>query len=67
MTVQGPRTLVLRYPIRPFIECVQQKMSEFGENVIDANTGSVREKEISSSLKELDREDQGNIIALKSV
>jgi uncharacterized membrane protein YkoI len=37
------------------------------ENVIDANTGSVREKEISSSLRELDREYLGNIIALKSV
>jgi hypothetical protein len=37
------------------------------ENVIDANTGSVREKEISSSLRELDREDLGKIIALKSV
>jgi uncharacterized membrane protein YkoI len=37
------------------------------ENVIDANTGSVTEKEISSSLRELDREDLSNIIALKSV
>jgi uncharacterized membrane protein YkoI len=37
------------------------------ENVIDANTGSVTEKEISSSLRTLDREDLGNIIALKSV
>jgi uncharacterized membrane protein YkoI len=37
------------------------------ENVIDANTGSVTEKELSSSLRELDREDLGNIIALKSV
>jgi uncharacterized membrane protein YkoI len=37
------------------------------ENVIDANTGSVTEKEISSPLRELDREDMGNIIALKSV
>jgi hypothetical protein len=37
------------------------------ENVIDANTGSVTEKEISSSLRELDREDLGNILALKSV
>ena len=37
------------------------------QNVIDANTGSVTEKEISSSLKELDREDLGNIVALKSV
>jgi len=37
------------------------------QNVIDANTGSVTEKEISSSLKELDREDLGNIVAMKSV
>jgi uncharacterized membrane protein YkoI len=37
------------------------------ENVIDANTGSVTEKEVSSSLRGLDREDLGNIIALKSV
>jgi len=37
------------------------------ENVIDANTGSVTEKEISSSLRELDGDDLGNIIALKSV
>jgi len=37
------------------------------ENVIDANTGTVTEKEISSSLRELDREYLGNIIALKSV
>lgn len=37
------------------------------ENVIDANTGSFTEKEISSSLRELHREDSGNIIALKSV
>jgi uncharacterized membrane protein YkoI len=37
------------------------------ENVIDANTGSVTEKEISSSLRELDREDLGNIIALESL
>jgi uncharacterized membrane protein YkoI len=37
------------------------------ENVIDANTGSVTEKEISSSLRELDREYLSNIMALKSV
>ena len=37
------------------------------ENVIDANTGRVTEKEVSSSLRKLDREDLGNIIALKSV
>ncbi|MBR1212815.1 PepSY domain-containing protein [Bradyrhizobium sp. JYMT SZCCT0180] len=43
------------------------KNERIWENVIDANTGSVTEKEISSSLRELDHEDQGNIIALKSV
>ena len=36
-------------------------------NVIDANTGRVTEKEISLSLRKLDREYLGNIIALKSV
>jgi uncharacterized membrane protein YkoI len=35
------------------------------ENVIDANTGSVSQAEIASSLKELDRGDLANIIALK--
>ena len=35
------------------------------ENVIDANTGSVSQAEIASSLKELDRADLANIIALK--
>jgi uncharacterized membrane protein YkoI len=43
------------------------KNERLWENVIDANTGSVREKETSSSVRELDREDLGNIIALKSV
>jgi hypothetical protein len=32
-----------------------------------ANTGSVTEREISSSLRELDREDLSNIVAMKSV
>ena len=35
------------------------------ENVIDANTGSITDKEITSSLKELNREDVANIVALK--
>ncbi|GGI31062.1 hypothetical protein GCM10010987_62550 [Bradyrhizobium guangdongense] len=35
------------------------------ENTIDANTGSITGKEITSSLKELDREDLANILALK--
>jgi uncharacterized membrane protein YkoI len=43
------------------------KNERIWENVIDANTGGVTEKEISSSLTELDREDLDNIIALKSV
>ena len=34
---------------------------------MDANTGSVTEKEISSSLKELDREDLSKIVAMKEV
>jgi uncharacterized membrane protein YkoI len=43
------------------------KNERIWENVIDANTGRVTEKEVSSSLRELDREDLGNIVALKSV
>ncbi|WFU39543.1 PepSY domain-containing protein [Bradyrhizobium sp. CB82] len=35
------------------------------ENAIDANTGSITGKEMTSSLKELDREDLANIVALK--
>ena len=64
MTVQEPRTLTLRY--RSAIYRVRT-VTISGENVIDANTGRVTEKEISSSLRELDREDLGNIIALESV
>jgi uncharacterized membrane protein YkoI len=43
------------------------KNERIWQNVIDANTGGVTKKEISSSLRELDREDLGNMIALKSV
>lgn len=35
------------------------------ENAIDANTGNVAGKELTSSLKELDRDDLANILALK--
>jgi uncharacterized membrane protein YkoI len=35
------------------------------ENAIDANTGSITGREMTSSLKELDREDLANILALK--
>ena len=43
------------------------KNGQVWENVIDANTGRIAEKEIASSLNELDRDDLGNIIALRSV
>ncbi len=35
------------------------------ENVVDANNGTIKGAEIASSLKELDREDLANIVALK--
>lgn len=41
------------------------KKERVWENVIDANSGIVSQAEIASSLKELDREDLANIIALK--
>ena len=43
------------------------KNDQVWENVIDANTGQIADKEIASSFKELDRDDLGNIIALRSV
>ena len=65
----GSRTADVSFEISgPSVYRVRTVKNErIWENVIDANTGSVREKEISSSLRELDREDLGNIIALKSV
>jgi uncharacterized membrane protein YkoI len=35
------------------------------ENAIDANTGSITGKEMTSSLKELDREDLAKILAMR--
>jgi uncharacterized membrane protein YkoI len=35
------------------------------ENAVDANTGSIIGKELTSSLKELDRDDLANILALR--
>ncbi len=67
MTAQGPQTLASRYPVRSSNRVRTIKNERVWENVIDANTGSVSQAEIASSLKELDREDLGNIIALKSV
>ena len=66
MTVQGPRTLALKYPVRSVYRVRTIGNEQIWENVIDANTGSVTEKEISSSLRELDSEDLGNILVLKS-
>jgi uncharacterized membrane protein YkoI len=65
----GSRTADVSFEISnpPVYRVRTVKNERVWENVIDANTGSVREKEASSSLKELDREDLGNIIALKSV
>jgi hypothetical protein len=65
----GSRTADVNFEISgPPIYRVRTVINErIWENVIDANTGSVTEKEISSSLRELDREDLGNIVALKSV
>ena len=65
----GSRTADVSFEISdpPVYRVRTVKNERIWENVIDANTGSVTEKEISSSLKELDREDLGNIIALKSV
>jgi uncharacterized membrane protein YkoI len=65
----GSRTADVSFEISnpPVYRVRTVKNERVWENVIDANTGSVREKEVSSSLKELDREDLGNVIALKSV
>jgi uncharacterized membrane protein YkoI len=64
----GSRTADVSFEISgpPVYRVRTEKNERIWENVIDASTGSVSEKEISSSLRELDREDLGNIIALKS-
>jgi uncharacterized membrane protein YkoI len=43
------------------------KKNQVWENVVDANTGSIAASEIALPLKELDREDRGNILALTLV
>jgi len=65
----GSRTADVNFEISgpPIYRVRTAKNEQVWENVIDANTGSFTEKEISSSLRELDREDLGNITALKSV
>jgi uncharacterized membrane protein YkoI len=43
------------------------KNDRIWENVIDAATGKTVAREVSSTLKELDREDLGNVTALKRI
>jgi uncharacterized membrane protein YkoI len=63
----GSRTADISFEISslPVYRVRTVKNERVWENVIDAKTGSITDKEITSSLKELDREDLANIIALK--
>ncbi|MET4155099.1 putative membrane protein YkoI [Bradyrhizobium sp. RT9b] len=63
----GSRTADISFEISgpPVYRVRTVKNERVFENVIDANTGSVSQAEIASSLKELDRGDLANIIALK--
>jgi uncharacterized membrane protein YkoI len=63
----GSRTADISFEISslPVYRVRTVKNEQVWENVIDAKTGSITDKEITSSLKELDREDLANIIALK--
>jgi uncharacterized membrane protein YkoI len=63
----GSRTADISFEISgpPVYRVRTVKNERVFENVIDANTGKVSQAEIASSLKELDRADLANIIALK--
>ena len=63
----GSRTADISFEISgtPVYRVRTVKNERVWENVIDANTGSITDKEITSSLKELNREDVANIVALK--
>jgi uncharacterized membrane protein YkoI len=63
----GSRTADITFEISgsPVYRVRTVKNERVFENVIDANTGRVSQAEIASSLKELDRADLANIIALK--
>ncbi|WP_426419689.1 PepSY domain-containing protein [Bradyrhizobium genosp. A] len=63
----GSRTADISFEISgpPAYRARTVKNERIWENVIDANTGRVLQKETTSSLKELDRGDLANIIALK--
>ena len=63
----GSRTTDISFEISgpPVYRVRTVKNENVWENVIDAKTGSIADREIASSLKELDRGDLANIIALK--
>jgi uncharacterized membrane protein YkoI len=63
----GSRTADVSFEISgpPVYRVRTVKNERIYENVIDANSGSVSQPETASSLKELDREDLANIVALK--
>jgi hypothetical protein len=63
----GSRTTDISFEISgpPVYRVRTVKNENVWENVIDAKTGSIAGREIASSLKELDRGDLANIIALK--
>ena len=64
---KGSRTADISFEISdvPVYRVRTVKNEKVWENVIDAKTGSIANGEIASSLKELDREDLANLIALK--
>jgi uncharacterized membrane protein YkoI len=64
---EGSRTADISFEISgpPVYRVRTVKNEQVWANVIDANTGAVNEKELTSSVKELDRDDLANIIALK--
>ena len=63
----GSRTADISFEISglPVYRVRTVKNERVWENIIDAKTGSITEKEITSSLKELNRDDLANITALK--
>jgi len=64
---EGSRTADISFDISgpPVYRVRTIRNERVWENFVDANTGTVAEKETASSLKELDREDLANMVALK--
>jgi uncharacterized membrane protein YkoI len=65
----GSRTADISFEISepPAYRVRTVKNDRIWENVVHANTGGIAGKEVTLSLKQLDRDDLANIIALKSV